>query len=190
MEVTKQKWNKYSFKDLRATAQELFKDFAASPKSYYFWGTNGTGKTLTLNVLIQERMNHIIKNRVRNCNCYITNTDEITDAYIKRNESDNFKELMEYSVLGIDDVGDTYLNTPNSREYTLAALNRLIRSRGDDEKVTLITSEAPLTASTNKKYSLKQSIGQRLASYLTEYCIQVEFTGSDKRMEKEREINV
>lgn len=144
-----------------------------SRRGMYLWGGTGTGKTLIACVILNEL---IFRYKV-DCRYAKINKDFLSalkDTYSKESEWHGRErsiemEFAEVDVLVIDDFG-----VQKDTEWGNAKLYDLIDSRYEKEKITLLTSNSPLT-------DWKDKGEGRVYSRLCEMTNPIHLTCSDYR---------
>lgn len=179
------KWHKVTIKDFvndKDTKNKVIKyldnysDFRKDGVGIYFYGANGVGKSMLLNIMFKKFIEK--RKRVR-----IRTMADIVTTMIKGWREDEFQEEFErmqtsYECLGIEEVGKEFRSqlVPDMKnsDVVITALDGLLRERVQRSLPTFFTSNlAP--GAIGKMYS------KDIASMLNESCLIIEVTGEDFR---------
>jgi DNA replication protein DnaC len=143
------------------------------------YGRPGLGKTMLATLVLKELIR-------RGYTCYATtfaNTIEsFTATWGNPEEKQWFaKKFMHSQVLLLDDLGQE-LRTSNTNRMPLSTFDSILRSRVQDGRPTLLTTNMTLD-------EMDTGFGAATLSLLREVSINIEFTGSDYRPQvKERTL--
>lgn len=157
------------------------KKILAEPKSVYYSGAPGTGKTFLTAIIAQEylkRGRSVIFSDVP----YLLN--KMRASFSEKSEVDideMMKTLEEADVLVLDDIG-----TEVSTEWAVERLFLIINSRYLEGKQTLVTSNYSLSELAERLNAPKGGkggvTGNRIASRLREMCSLAVLRGDDRRI--------
>lgn len=140
---------------------------AKNKESLYIFGDTGRGKTHLATAIL------IDLGRYSPHNHHIVNVPELfmniqSDIRTGADYSAKIKDLINYNLLVIDDIGSTK-NTEHKKDVIFTIIN----SRGLENKQTIITANLTLD-------DIKVEYDERLASRLSEYK-QIKMVGKDRR---------
>jgi DNA replication protein DnaC len=172
------KWHPLSFDDFKNDKDALDKSidyvnrvnvFKAEGIGYFYWGANGTGKSLLLNSVFKRLVSKRYKVRI------ITFYDLITLHIGSWNDDDKrlqLERIKNVDFLGIEEIGKE-LQAKES-DVAKTVLDNLVRYRVQMNKPTFITS--------NKRPSdIAKIYTEDINSMLKECCIAIQVTGDDYR---------
>ena len=178
-----------TFKDYEVTADNENAVNAAhyilneEPKSLYFFGESGTGKTFLVSIIAQEllkRGQSVIFSDVPSL------FNKLRTSFAKNSKvdiEDMMATLEEADVLILDDLG-TELVT----EWATGQLYDLINARYNERRQVLITSNYTLgeleERLNNPRDAKPDVMGSRISSRLMEMCGRVHLKGKDYRLKR------
>ena len=154
----------------RAFMKKVINDFdnlADSNGGFYLFGSNGTGKTTAMNILLMEAL----KERYT---AYCTDIQELstkfTDGWKDEDEKKEYENMIEVDFLGVDDIGKEF----NFNKLGIQLFEQILRFRSKRKKFTFITSN-------NDKDDVESLYKSKGLSSLLENYVVVHFKGDDMR---------
>lgn len=143
------------------------------PKSCFFYGDCGTGKTYLSVILFREWFSRFIEPDKYNAAWAETASfiSEIKDTFNdgnKLSENQIINKYSKYKLLVMDDLG-----VEKNSEWSASMLCQLINNRINNNNITIVTS--------NKTLAELSEYNERLASRLGGFVVQ-EITGVDRRL--------
>jgi DNA replication protein DnaC len=135
----------------------------------YFYGDNGTGKTMTATYMAR-------KVRARGFSVYYTTASDLLEN-MKRGFRDQvlnerLRELLESQLLVIDELGAEAFKVESS--WALFQIERVLKARENECFPTVLVSNVPLV-------SAAEVYGKSVASVLRGYFVEVIFASEDGR---------
>ena len=175
------------YRDIKTDKLNLLAEIVNNKKSFYAWGSAGTGKTVFACSVVREmfwkygEMGHAKTRYVNDIGDWISDIwfvsspefiMELQDLYRKEGESawDCLQKVARKTVLILDDLGAEKMT-----DFVRQALYYLINEREQWQKQTIITSNFSLA-------QLDEYIDGRISSRIAGMCKVVEFTGKDRRL--------
>lgn len=142
----------------------------------YFFGGSGSGKTHVACGLLREIvLNHQLSG------FFITAEKFVEASYDEMNPDNVLSDMYsdEYMLKYINAVYDVLvldnLGSERMTDFTKKAITSMLNSRYEQQLITIITSEIPLSR-------LSDIYGPRVASILSECCCVLPFLGKDYRL--------
>lgn len=141
----------------------------ASERGLILYGTNGTGKTMLMNLsmkyfLLEE------KKEVQ-----VVDFRALVSAYTKswgKEPSDELETYLNVKYLGIDDIGKEFKGGDISRELAVTTLDHVLRYRFQRLRPTWITMNLELK-------EVKEYYNEHISSLLKRCCDAVKIEGTD-----------
>ncbi len=170
--------------DFRPSVWSAVESFFAGD-SFFISGGIGLGKTHLICALIHEAIYRYVSKEVKSLlDLKIVSVPRLLigfKAAFKRagiSEEEILSDYLDVGTLILDDLG-----AEKSSDWSIEILYILIDTRYTEESQTIITSNLSLDG-------IAESLGDRIASRISEMCTIVELKGNDKRLQKSKKSNV